>query len=313
MRRKRPSKSHAISEPDLRQLRQVLAIMEYGSLNKAATALRISQPTLSRSIARLEDQLGVQLFERTSQSTTPTVFGRQLAERSARVIREVGSVGRWIQLMGEGGAGAIRVGIGAVAQSVLLPDALSRLVKRFPRLRVDIVIDMPPTLYDRLRGRDIDIAIGGVSEAADHRELSVSPLFQSEYVTVARAGHPAAEAGAFDEETRDRYRFAFSPLPPELLAEKNSDVLDRILSNAVISTSYEVIHALVEHNDFVSTGPLVCYQKALASGRFARIERPSAGVFSCVVAVRTDVRDSPLMTEVRRIFLDAAGDLAGLC
>jgi len=313
MPKRRYPRSRTPTEPDLRQLRQVLAIMEYGSLNKAASALRISQPTLSRSIARLEDQLGVQLFERTTQSTVPTVFGRQLAERSARVIREVGNVGRWIQLMGEGGAGAIRIGVGAVPHSVLLPTALSRLVRRFPKLRVDLVVEMPPALYERLRARDLDIVIGGMSQAADHKELHTSALFRSEYVTVCAPDHPAGAPGVFRVETRDMYRFALSPMPPDLIEKMSSEVIDRILSTAIISTSYEVIHALVEHSGFLSTGPLVCYWDALSAGRVIQVQRETPGLFTCAFSVRSDVNDSPLMTEIRQIFSETAADLPGCC
>ena len=73
---------------DIRDMRQILAITQYGSFAKAAEALGVAQPSLSKSIARLEDKLKVKLFDRSALGSALTPIGELIVERAARIVTE---------------------------------------------------------------------------------------------------------------------------------------------------------------------------------------------------------------------------------
>src|SRR5690349_19090983 len=85
-RSKRARPRGPVLRMELKHLEQIVAICNAGGLSKAARILRISQPSLSKSIARLESQLGIKLFNRTDGGATPTIYGRYIADRSAGLL-----------------------------------------------------------------------------------------------------------------------------------------------------------------------------------------------------------------------------------
>src|SRR5476651_112586 len=97
---------------DVRQLRQVVAISTHGSFVKAAADLGISQPTLSKSISRLEDALGLRLFDRSGSGAALTPVGQFVADHAGRIINDTARLEREIELVNAGQVGEVRLGFG---------------------------------------------------------------------------------------------------------------------------------------------------------------------------------------------------------
>src|SRR3954462_2082250 len=95
---------------DIRSLRQVGAVREYGSFAKAADALGVSQPNLSKSVARLEDQLKLKIFDRTRKGSSLTPVGEMIVERAGAVIAEARDLERDAALLAGGETGTVRIG-----------------------------------------------------------------------------------------------------------------------------------------------------------------------------------------------------------
>lgn len=110
--------------PDLRQLRQFIAVAEHLHFGRAAAALHISQPPLSRSIQGLEARLGAQLFERSRRKVELTAAGRWYLEEALQVLARLERAGRTVAEMGSGGAGALRIGFVSIADYSVLPGLL---------------------------------------------------------------------------------------------------------------------------------------------------------------------------------------------
>src|ERR1700682_705042 len=113
---------------DPRQLKAFLAIVETGSLGRAAECLHLSQPALSRIVKRLETMLQVQLFERHLTGMALTRFGEALLAYATHLSTEASLALEEINALRVIGRGTIRVGAVASAAIMLLPDVLSRIL-----------------------------------------------------------------------------------------------------------------------------------------------------------------------------------------
>lgn len=146
----------AVSQFDWNHVRAFLATAEEGSLSAAARVLGLTQPTLSRQVAALEDELGVMLFERIGRSLVLTTAGMELLEHT----RAMGEAANRVALTATGQAqsieGRVRITASDVFSAHVLPAFLRRLRQEAPRLEIDVVA--ANDIRDLMR-READIAI----------------------------------------------------------------------------------------------------------------------------------------------------------
>ena len=175
---------------DLRRLRHLIAVAEHGNFGRAAAAVYLTQPALSRSIQALEAEVGAPLFDRHRTGVELTDMGR-LVLRHARAL-EAGArdLDREIRMAKGLELGELRVGAGPWGGAVLVAPAIGRLHARHPRLRMRVVVAPWRELPARLRARDVDIVVGALDEIAELDELEVIALSAHDMVVVGRAGHP---------------------------------------------------------------------------------------------------------------------------
>ena len=175
---------------DWNQARAFLATVEEGSLSAAARALKLTQPTLSRQVAALEQALGVTLFERVGRSMVPTAAALELLDH----VKSMGEAAARISLSASGQAQAIEGKVSITASdglaAVQLPSALDRLRREAPGIQVDIVVSND--IRD-LRLREADIAIRHVRP--DHPDLIARRLPDS-------VGHLYAMPAYLDRASR---------------------------------------------------------------------------------------------------------------
>jgi DNA-binding transcriptional LysR family regulator len=124
---------------DLRHLRNMLAVMEEGSLGKAAERLNISQPALTKSIQRLEEQLGVRLFERKSRGMEATSYADSLRAYAQSACVGMTEAVKQINALRSGTEGVVTVAGPPLIASELLPDVLVRLSAERPNLQLRVV------------------------------------------------------------------------------------------------------------------------------------------------------------------------------
>ena len=115
---------------ELRLLHQALILARHRNFARAAEALHLTQPALSRSIASLESALGERLFDRTRQGVEPTSFGRMLLARAQPLVDDANELERDFFLMRGLEIGELRVGAGAYAAELSVGQAAGRLMGR---------------------------------------------------------------------------------------------------------------------------------------------------------------------------------------
>ena len=162
---------------NLRDLHVFLAVVDHGNMAKAAQALAISRPVVSKSIAELEQSLGVQLLDRSKQGVRPTPFGRVLERRGLAIFDELRQSVDELRFMSDPGAGEVRIGCTEVMAAGLVSTAIDQMSARFPRLIFQMEIGSAGTRLELLRNRRCEIVIGRHRATDVESELNVEPLF----------------------------------------------------------------------------------------------------------------------------------------
>jgi DNA-binding transcriptional LysR family regulator len=178
----------------LRHLNVLLAVVEQGSMVKAAEQLAVSQPVVSKAIADLEQTLGLRLLERGQRGVEPTTFGRALLKRSLAIFDDLRTSVRELEFLADPTTGELRIGSTEAMGTSLVPIIIERMSRQYPRIRFEVVLAPPETLYEReLRGRRVDLVIGQrITSGFDATEVGVTILYHDRLCVAAGMSHPCA-------------------------------------------------------------------------------------------------------------------------
>lgn len=127
---------------DLRTLRYFIAVVEAGSLSRAAGSLYVAQPALTAQIKKLEADLDARLLQRSHAGVTPTPAGLQLYEDARRLLSDAAAVRERIQRLPKGPEGSVTVALPFLLASLLMGPVLTTLKERHPRIRVFVLDDL---------------------------------------------------------------------------------------------------------------------------------------------------------------------------
>src|SRR5690606_2882352 len=152
---------------DVRSASVLLECARHGSLGRAAIALNMTQPALTRTLKLVEASYGVQLFERTTRGVVPTVYGEALLPYARLVVSEVANAEDLIRQMRGASRGVVRIGGVASVVPSFIVTAIARMREKHPDLRFQIVEEMEDLLLEGLKSGDIDIAISPEPYADD--------------------------------------------------------------------------------------------------------------------------------------------------
>lgn len=180
----------------LNQIRDFVAVVRSGSLRSAARIAGISQPAISKSIRRLEEELHVQLLQRNARGASPTAAGRAFLARATVVQTELAKMQDDLQIYRGGAAGSVAFGIAPQSCMVLSPEAIQQFRQRFAAARVRIVEGVPGGLLPLLRDGTLDFIVGMGSRGAPGAGIRFKPLFRPQLVVAGRQGHPLRDAGS---------------------------------------------------------------------------------------------------------------------
>ena len=144
---------------ELRSLRYFIAVLEAGSLSRAAVALYVAQPALTAQIKKLEVELGTQLFERSHAGVTPTAAGLQLYQDARKLLSDAAAMRDRLQRPPEGPEGSVTVAVPFLLSSLLLGPVLARLKRTHPRIRVFVIDDLSLMVRKAMVDRRADIGL----------------------------------------------------------------------------------------------------------------------------------------------------------
>lgn len=176
----------------LRELHVLSAVVDAGSMVKAAAQLGMSQPAVSAAIANLETALGVRLLDRSPRGIEPTLYSEALLRRGRVAFDELRQALRDIEFLLDPASGEVRVGCpeGAVGFVSAVIDRLSRL---YPRVVVHVVTAQTGTqTFRELRERKVDIMLGRLFTPVRDEEIDVDTIAQDRLFVVSSSHAPWA-------------------------------------------------------------------------------------------------------------------------
>lgn len=175
-----------------RHLLCFIEVARQGSLVRAAESMSVSQPAISKTLKELEDLLETRLFERGKLGVTLTAAGQaflRYAGPSVQALRE----GVRSLRAGEHEAGVVRLGALSTVETSLLPDVVQRLHAQHAALIVSVVTGPSAYLLGQLRGGELDLVVGRMTDAPQIEGLSFEHLYSESMVMVVRPGHALAD------------------------------------------------------------------------------------------------------------------------
>jgi LysR family hydrogen peroxide-inducible transcriptional activator len=188
---------------NLRALRYLLALAEHGHFGQAAEACGISQPTLSVQLRKLEEELGVVLFERGTKGVVPTTALAALLGHMRAAVAEADAVLAMAHHLRAPLAGRLRLGIIPTLAPYLLPLVFAPLRDALPDLEIEPWEDQTSALLERLRGHGLDAAL--LATEVTEPDLTSRALFAEPFLAALPPEHPLAlrECVAEAELARD--------------------------------------------------------------------------------------------------------------
>jgi len=206
----------------LRDLHILSAVVQWGSMAKAASHLAMSQPAVSESIANLEAALRVRLLDRSTRGIEPTPYAHALLKRGHVVFDELRQGIRDIEFLADPTVGEIRVASGDTLAAGLMSAVIDRLSRRYPRIVVRVVQASAETLdFRELRERKVDLALARVPRTFVEDDLNVEILFDDPHRVVVGARSPWARRRkvTLAEVANESWIFAPNQVIRELIAE----------------------------------------------------------------------------------------------
>jgi LysR family hydrogen peroxide-inducible transcriptional activator len=176
---------------NLRDLDYLVAVAEHLHFGKAARACNVSQPTLSMQLKKLEDTLGVQLFERSNTRVMVTPIGAEMVTRARRMLMEAKQMKLAATSARDPLAGSLRLGLFPTLAPYLLPSLMPKLHATFSKLSVQLVEEKTPTLIAQLESGALDCALLAMPVASDG--LDHAMLFREPFLLAVAATHPLAK------------------------------------------------------------------------------------------------------------------------
>lgn len=181
---------------ELRQLRYFMAVADELHFGRAAQRLHMSQPPLSVQVGRLEREVGLPLFERSTRRVSLTPAGRHLQERARRILDEVDAVRAEMRDYVDGLAGQLTAGFVSSANYTVLPEVVRLFRARRDRVNLTLLPLTSGEQFDRLRDGSIDVGIvrDEVPEVGSSQpRLVTEVVFEERLVLCVPIGHPLAQ------------------------------------------------------------------------------------------------------------------------
>lgn len=222
---------------NIRDLKYFLAVAELEHFGQAAEQCHVSQPTLSGQIKKLEEQLGLKLFERTNRRVMLTEVGSKIAVCARRILREVDAINEIAESSRDPMAGKFRLGAFPTLATYIFPKIVPKIKQSLPNLRLILIEEKTHNLIEQLKNGDIDAALLALPI---HDDFLIShELFYEEFYLAVPPSHELSKYDEIDQAILNKHRL--------LLLEEGHCLRDQSLEVCQL-------HGIAEEQDFKATG-----------------------------------------------------------
>ncbi len=256
---------------ELYQLEAFEAVLAHGSFTRAADALHLTQPAVTRQIAALETELRTRLFDRLGRTVRMTAAGEALHRYAEQIVRLAREARHAVGEVGSGAAGRLAVGASSTLATYVLPALLRTFRASFPRVEISVHTGASAQVVEMVRANEADLGL--VTAEVHERILETAALADYETCAVVFPGHPLAAHSSVTAS-----ELAGSPL---ILMETGTNLrtyVDRLLSAAGVEEqvtmeldNVEAIKRMIEAELGISMLPEVAIRAEVEAGRLAAL------------------------------------------
>jgi DNA-binding transcriptional LysR family regulator len=283
-----------------------LAVARLGNVSRAAEEMYLTQPTLTARIKALEDELGDQLFVRTSRGMRLTEAGKEFVPYAERCLASVDEGKQRLRELRDASGGRLSLGTSPGVGTYALPAILERFRAAHPRVSVSVRSGHSEDVLEMVLKEEVHV---GLARAVSHPEVESMQLYEDELVLVVDPQHRFTEKGSAElaEVGREQlilfdYASSYYELTQSLF--KNAGIRE---FQAIELDNIEAAKRMVEHRLGVAFLPRTAVVRSVAAGHLCLIEvEDSPEIQRPIVAIRR--RDVPLTGTVQA-FLEVAGKM----
>lgn len=240
------------SQIDLKRLRYVIEVARAESITTAAQTLALTQPALTRSIAELETELGVKLFERLPRGVQTTAAGERFINRARKLIVDMDDLVADTRDDADAMQGRLRIGATPSANLVPALPSLALVAKQNPAMNIETIEGSAQTLCPQLLRGELDMVIGTTRYFRRWRELDIQLLRPFSFGCMVRKHHPLGELEAIQEIDILRYPLIL----PTSVEPIFSDIIARYAHNDLhapqpqyTTDNFELAKTLVDNSN----------------------------------------------------------------
>ncbi len=216
--------------PTIKQLRYFLALTETGHFGRAAASCFVSQSAFSSAISELETLLGTRLVDRTNRSVTITASGQDMAVQARLCIRDVESLVEMAKVGHEPLSGELRLGVIPTIAPFVLPTALPKLRREYPKLDLYLIEDQTKRIVERLKDGELDVIL--LALPWEMRGVEIEALYRDRFCLAYREGTERVDP--------ENYRFNRLHADSILLLEDGHCLRDHALAACNIRNTQKV-------------------------------------------------------------------------
>lgn len=281
-----------------RDIRQVMAVAEKGSIRRAAEVLGMTQPGLSKNLRLIEDRLGVSLFERSTSGVKLTSAGQMLVERGRQVLLDLSAIERDIEDSSRGESGTVTVGLGTVVAVEIAGALLAEVHRLHPGISVDVVVHDPASLLDMLRMGRLDFGVFHLEPSGLGEEFTARVVLRTRPVVMVGAQHPLSGRSNVDPTELSRYRIASPRIYPSL-ARWLEIKIGAPLKPALVGSDFFQIAELLHQADVYTLASPAIFQRLQRFFPLVRLNMPELDFEHVAQCVQASSR--PLSSAAQRI------------
>jgi len=186
---------------NLRDLKYLVAVADTHHFGQSAERCFVSQPTLSGQIKKLEEELGVTLFERTKRSVETTPLGESIVAQARRILEQADALRQLAQSYQDPLVGPLRIGAMPTLSPYLMPLILKPLIKQYPQIKPVLTEELTDSLLTRLGKHEIDAVL--LATPVENPDFESIPLFDEPFWLVHPRNHPLSNKKKIIQEDLD--------------------------------------------------------------------------------------------------------------
>jgi len=258
----------------LQQLRHLIAVADAGSLGKAARLVHVSQPALTKSMHKLEEGVGLQLFDRGGPMKLSAV-GRAFLVRARRLVDESAELSREVSRLGRAVSGEVVVGCGPLMPETFVAPAVAEMISQNRGLAVTVEIGNWLEFVTMLRSGRLDFFVANVSMLRDEPDLEIEAFPAEPAVWCARPGHPLAGRRRIPAAEFFAYPFVGPALPAWVdnwLQQQSGATPDAPFRLAATCSHYPSLKVILSGGDCVSGAIESILSRDFADGTLVRLD-----------------------------------------